>query len=63
MATIHIESNKEDISDISAIRLLAGHVDESTLMKNYIFSTRKDELPDLLTKALSSNAWKHLETS
>lgn len=54
---------KEDISDISAIRLLAGHVDESTLMKNYIFSTRKDELPDLLTKALSSNAWKHLETS
>lgn len=53
---------KEDIADISAIRALAGHVDESTLMKNYIFSTRKDEMPQLVSKALESETWKHLET-
>lgn len=53
---------KQDIADISAIRAVAGHVDESTLMKNYLFSTRKDEMPLLITKALSSEAWKHLET-
>lgn len=53
---------KQDIADISAIRAVAGHVDESTLLKNYLFSTRKDEMPLLITTALSSNAWKHLET-
>lgn len=50
---------KEDIADISAIRAVAGHVDESTLMKNYIFSTRKDEMPQLVSKALASDTWKH----
>ena len=53
---------KQDIADISAIRAVAGHVDETTLLKNYLFSTRKDEMPLLITTALSSNAWKHLET-
>lgn len=51
---------KQDVADISAIRMFAGHVDESTLMKNYIFSTRKDEMGDLISKALSSDAWKHV---
>lgn len=51
---------KQDVADISAIREFAGHVDESTLMKNYIFSTRKDEMGDLISKALSSDAWKHV---
>ena len=50
---------KEDIADISAISAVAGHVDESTLMKNYIFSTRKDEMPQLVSKALASDTWKH----
>ena len=53
---------KEDISDISAIRILAGHVDESTLLKSYVFSRRKDEMPLLLEKALTPKNWKHLET-
>lgn len=53
---------KEDIADISAIRELAGHVDESTLLKNYIFSRRKDEMPQLIERALVSKSWKHLET-
>lgn len=54
---------KEDIADISAIRAIAGHVDESTLLKNYLFSTRKDETVQLINTALpTSNAWKHLET-
>ena len=50
---------KQDIADISAIRAVAGHVDETTLLKNYLFSTRKDEMPQLITTALSSDAWKH----
>lgn len=53
---------KEDIADISAIRDLAGHVDESTLLKSYIFSRRKDEMPQLVEKALTPKSWKHLET-
>lgn len=53
---------KQDIADISAIRAVAGHVDESTLMKNYIFSTRKEEMSELVDKALTSDTWKHLET-
>lgn len=52
---------KQDIADISAIRAVAGHVDESTLMKNYLFLTRKDEMPLLITKVLSSEAWKHFD--
>ena len=53
---------KEDIADISAIRAFAGHVDESTLLKNYTFSTRKGETRALATKALNFGDWKHLET-
>jgi len=53
---------KQDIADISAIRAVAGHVDESTLLKNYLFSTRKDEMPELISTALTSKSWKHLET-
>ena len=52
---------KEDIADISAIRELAGHVDESTLLKNYIFSRRKDEMPQLIERALVSKSWKHFQ--
>ena len=54
---------KQDIADISAIRAVAGHVDETTLLKNYLFSTRKDEMPQLITTALSSDAWKHLDNT
>lgn len=54
---------KQDIADVSAIKTIAGHVDESTLLKNYLFSTRKDETAQLINTALpTSNAWKHLET-
>ena len=53
---------KENIADLSAIRILAGHVDESTLLKSYVFSRRKDEMPLLLEKALTPKNWKHLET-
>lgn len=54
---------KLDIADISAIRNIAGHVDESTLLKSYLFSTRKDETVVLMDTALpTSKAWKHLET-
>lgn len=52
---------KQDIADISAIRAVAGHVDETTLLKNYLFSTRKDEMPQLITTVLSSDAWKHFQ--
>lgn len=52
---------KQDIADISAIRAVAGHVDESTLLKNYLFSTRKDEMPELISTALTSKSWKGLE--
>lgn len=54
---------KDDIADISAIRLFAGHCDESTLLKSYTFSTRKEETRELATKALDFGSWKHLETS
>lgn len=53
---------KNDIADISAVRYFAGHSDESTLLKNYIFSTRKEETRELATKALNFGDWKHLET-
>ena len=53
---------KDDICDISAIREVAGHVDENTLLKNYIFSTKGDEIGDLMDKALGTETWKQLET-
>lgn len=53
---------KNDIADISAVRYFAGHCDESTLLKNYIFSTRKEETRELVTKSLNFGDWKHLET-
>jgi len=53
---------KDNISDISAIRGMAGHVDESTLMRNYVFSTKKDEMRQLVGKTLTSDTWKHQET-
>lgn len=43
---------KNNIADISAVREFAGHCDENTLLKNYTFSTRKEETRDLATKAL-----------
>lgn len=45
-------SLKNDIADISAIRLFAGHVDEGTLLKSYTFSTRKEEMQNLVNTAL-----------
>lgn len=45
-------SLKNDIADISAIRLFAGHVDEGTLLKSYTFSTRKEEMQSLVNTAL-----------
>ena len=41
---------------------MAGHVDESTLMRNYVFSTKKDEMRKLVGKTLTSDTWKHQET-
>lgn len=51
---------QENIGDISAIREFAGHVDEATLLRNYVFSTRKKEMPNLVNRTCTSNAWKHL---
>jgi len=55
---------KEHIADISAIRAIAGHVDESTLLKNYLFLLEKMKLPYLLTQhyllQMLGNIWKHL---
>lgn len=48
---------KEEISDLSAIREFAGHVDESTLLKEYVFSTKKDERRTLVEQALSPKPW------
>ncbi len=53
---------KNNIADLSAIRDFAGHCDESTLLKNYIFSTKKQETKELVAKALNFGDWKHLET-
>lgn len=47
----------EDVSDISSIREFAGHVDESTLMRNYVFATKKEEIHKLTRKALQSKTW------
>ena len=51
---------QEGIGDISAIREYAGHVDEGTLLKNYVFSTKKKDMPNLVNITCTSNAWKHL---
>ena len=51
---------QENIGDISAIRKYAGHVDEATLLRNYVFSTRENEMPNLINRTCSSNAWKQL---
>ena len=51
---------QEGIGDISAIREYAGHVDEGTLLKNYVFSTKKKEMPNLVNITCTSKAWKHL---
>ena len=51
---------QENIGDISAIREYAGHVDESTLLRNYVFSTRKKEMPNLVNLTCTSNTWKQL---
>lgn len=51
---------QEGLGDISAIREYAGHVDEATLLRNYVFSTRKKEMPNLVNRTCTSNAWKHL---
>lgn len=44
---------KQDICDLSGIRIFAGHVDENTLLKCYTFSTRKEELSTLLNTAFN----------
>lgn len=44
---------KQDICDLSGIRIFAGHVDENTLLKNYVFSTRKEELSTLVNTAFN----------
>ncbi len=51
---------QEGIGDISAIREYAGHVDEGTLLKNYVFSTRKKDMPNLVNITCTSKAWKHI---
>ena len=52
MLSIALDTSlKKDISDISAIRLFAGHVDEGTLLKSYTFSTRKVEMQSLVNTA------------
>lgn len=43
---------KNNIADISAVREFAGHCDENTLLKNYTFSTRKEETRELAAKVL-----------
>lgn len=53
----------ENISDISAIRAYAGHVDESTLIKNYLFSTKQEEIQKLTKKALQSKSFNDKKTS
>lgn len=51
---------QEGIGDISAIREYAGHVDEGTLLKNYVFSTKKKDMPNLVNITCTSKAWKHI---
>lgn len=50
---------QEGIGDINIIREYAGYVDEATLLRNYVFSTRENEMPNLINRTCSSNAWKH----
>lgn len=51
---------QEGLGDISAIRKFAGHVDERTLLRNYVFSTKKNEMSTLVNRTFTSNAWKHI---
>lgn len=44
----------ENICDVSKIREFAGHMDEGTLLKNYVFSTKGKEMNRLATKALQT---------
>lgn len=44
----------ENICDVSKIREFAGHVDENTLVKNYLFSTKGNEMNELAKKALQT---------
>ena len=51
----------ENICDVSKIREFAGHVDENTLVKNYLFSTKGNEMNELAKKALQTKKFKEKE--
>lgn len=51
-------SVNEKICDLSSIREYAGHVDESTLLRNYVFSTKGKEMNTLVNTALQTKNYK-----
>lgn len=51
-------SINKNICDISSIREYAGHVDENTLMRNYVFSTRGKEMNTLVNTALQTKNYQ-----
>ena len=51
-------SLNKNISDISSIREYAGHVDENTLLRNYVFSTKGSEMNTLVNTALQTKNYQ-----
>lgn len=51
-------SVNEKICDLSAIREYAGHVDENTLLRNYVFSTKGNEMNTLVNTALQTKNYQ-----
>lgn len=51
-------SVNERICDLSSIREYAGHVDESTLLRSYVFSTKGKEMSTLVNTALQTKNYQ-----